>query len=184
MKPPAPSSDAFWILSWGYRDAGDATFSMIEVLKKDQPKAAAMLDAPREKAKNLRNAFLYAQGARYVKALKERGGWEAVNNAYRFPPETTADVLHTIEQGIPGTAMLSFAFLPEEERKQIARIWLSSMPNGEMGFRLNLQKDRTNSCGGFRKRASTCRATDGIDADNFTSHSCKTAGRSIEIDAL
>jgi len=35
-------------------------------------------------------------------------------------PPTTADVLHTIEQGIPGTAMLSFAFLPEEERKQIA----------------------------------------------------------------
>ncbi len=73
---------------------GDATYTMIEVLKKDQPKAAAMLDAPLEKAKNLRNAFLYAQGARYVRALKERGGWEAVNNAYRFPPESTADVLH------------------------------------------------------------------------------------------
>ena len=73
---------------------GDATYTMIEVLKKDQPKVGAMLDAPLEKAKNLRNAFLYAQGARYVKALKERGGWEAVNNAYRFPPESTADVLH------------------------------------------------------------------------------------------
>jgi len=35
-------------------------------------------------------------------------------------PPTTADVLRTIEQGVPGTAMLSFAFLPEEERKQIA----------------------------------------------------------------
>jgi uncharacterized iron-regulated protein len=73
---------------------GDATFTMIEVLKKDQPKVAAMLDAPLDKAKNLRHAFLYAQGARYVKALKERGGWEAVNNAYRFPPQSTAEVLH------------------------------------------------------------------------------------------
>jgi uncharacterized iron-regulated protein len=73
---------------------GDATYTMIEVLKKDQPKVAAILDSPLEKAKNLRNAFLYAQGARYVKALKDRGGWEAVNNAYRFPPESTADVLH------------------------------------------------------------------------------------------
>jgi len=73
---------------------GDATYTMIEVLKKDQPKVAAMLDAPLEKAKNLRNAFLYAQGARYVKALKEHGGWDAVNRAYRFPPESTADVLH------------------------------------------------------------------------------------------
>src|SRR5262249_55778652 len=55
---------------------GDATYTMIEVLKKDQPKVAMMLEAPLEKAKNLDNAFLYVQGARYVKALKERGGWE------------------------------------------------------------------------------------------------------------
>jgi uncharacterized iron-regulated protein len=73
---------------------GDATFTMIEVLKKDQPRVAAMLDAPLEKARNLQNAFLYAQGARYVKALKERGGWDAVNQRYKFPPESTADILH------------------------------------------------------------------------------------------
>ncbi|HBI43058.1 MAG TPA: hypothetical protein DDY78_09405 [Planctomycetales bacterium] len=73
---------------------GDATYTMIEVLKKDQPKVAAMLDAPLAKAKDVRKAFLYAGGARYVKALKDRGGWEAVNKAYRFPPESTADVLH------------------------------------------------------------------------------------------
>jgi len=35
-------------------------------------------------------------------------------------PPTTADVLRTIEHGIPGTAMISFAFLSEEERKEIA----------------------------------------------------------------
>ena len=35
-------------------------------------------------------------------------------------PPTTADILRTIQQGVPGTAMLSFAFLPEAERKQIA----------------------------------------------------------------
>jgi hypothetical protein len=29
MKPPGPSSDAFWILCWGYRDAGDATLAVI-----------------------------------------------------------------------------------------------------------------------------------------------------------
>ena len=57
---------------------GDATFTMIEVLKKDQPKVAAMLEVPLEKSRNLQNAFLYAQGARYVKALKERGGWATV----------------------------------------------------------------------------------------------------------
>ncbi|HLK09765.1 MAG TPA: c-type cytochrome [Candidatus Binatia bacterium] len=35
-------------------------------------------------------------------------------------PPTTADVLQTIARGIPGTAMPSFAFLPEAERRQIA----------------------------------------------------------------
>ncbi len=73
---------------------GDATYTMIEVLKKDQPKVTAMLDAPISKAKDVRKAFLYVGGARYVKALKERGGWDAVNRAYRFPPESTADILH------------------------------------------------------------------------------------------
>jgi cytochrome c oxidase cbb3-type subunit 2 len=35
-------------------------------------------------------------------------------------PPTTADILRTIERGIPGTAMPSFSFLPDEERRQIA----------------------------------------------------------------
>jgi cytochrome c oxidase cbb3-type subunit 2 len=35
-------------------------------------------------------------------------------------PPTTDDVLRTIERGIPGTAMPSFAFLPLEERRRIA----------------------------------------------------------------
>jgi uncharacterized iron-regulated protein len=73
---------------------GDATFTMIELVKKDQPRVTAMLDVPLAKARDLQNAFLYAQGARYVKALKEHGGWEAVNQRYKFPPDSTADILH------------------------------------------------------------------------------------------
>src|SRR5262245_4663393 len=94
---------------------GDATYTMIEVLKKDQPRAAAMLATPLEKARNLQNAFLYAQGARYVKALKERGGWQAVNFAYRFMPPSTAAVLHpegvkTIDLG-PGKTRGEYAII-------------------------------------------------------------------------
>ncbi len=87
-----PGSDAEAALSALIE--GDATYTMIEVLKKDQPRVAAMLDQPLEKSRNLRNAFLYAQGARFVKSLKERGGWAAVNRAYTFPPRTTASILH------------------------------------------------------------------------------------------
>jgi uncharacterized iron-regulated protein len=94
---------------------GDATYTMIEVLKKDQPRVAAMLDSPLEKARNLQKAFLYAQGARYVKALKERGGWQAVNFAYRFSPDSTAAVLHpkgvkTIDLG-PGTTRGEYSII-------------------------------------------------------------------------
>ena len=35
-------------------------------------------------------------------------------------PPATADLLHTIERGIPGTAMPPFAFLSSDERRQIA----------------------------------------------------------------
>ncbi len=73
---------------------GDATFTMIEILKKDQPKVTAMLDAPLDKAKDIQSAFLYAEGARYVQALKAKGGWAAVNFAYKLPPRSTAAILH------------------------------------------------------------------------------------------
>ena len=73
---------------------GDATYTMIEVLRKEQPKAAAMLDMPLEKAKHLQNAFLYGQGARYVKMLKDKGGWANVNAAYKFPPRSTASIFN------------------------------------------------------------------------------------------
>jgi uncharacterized iron-regulated protein len=94
---------------------GDATFTMIELLKKDQPRVTAMLDVPLEKAQNLQNAFLYGQGARYVKALKERGGWESVNARYKFPPQATADILHpdgapSIDLG-PGTTRGEFGLI-------------------------------------------------------------------------
>ena len=96
---------------------GDATYTMIEVLKKDQPKVAAMLDVPLEKAKNLHNAFLYAQGARYVKALKDRGGWASVNFAYKFPPHATASIFNgssiaSIDLG-PGATRGAYAVFKE-----------------------------------------------------------------------
>jgi uncharacterized iron-regulated protein len=73
---------------------GDATFTMIELLKKDQPRVTAMLDVDLAKARNLRHAFLYAQGARYVQALKKRGGWKAVDRRYLFAPRSSAEILH------------------------------------------------------------------------------------------
>ncbi len=124
---------------------GDATFTMIEVLKNEQPKVEAMLDAPLEKAKNLRNAFLYAQGARYVRALKEHGSWEAVNNAYRFPPESTADVLHpegvsTIDLG-PGEVVGELGWIGRLRESPATAPWSVEAASGWIG-------DRTVEYGG------------------------------------
>lgn len=110
---------------------GDATFTMIELLKKDQPKITAMLDTSLEKAKNVRNAFLYGIGARYVKGLKDKGGWASVNFRYKFPPQTTAAILNpgasTIDLG-PGRNIGAFgivqkyASVPDAKASAIAAV--------------------------------------------------------------
>jgi uncharacterized iron-regulated protein len=127
---------------------GDATFTMIEVLKKDQPRVAAMLDAPLEKARNLQNAFLYAQGARYVKALKERGGWQAVNSIYRFTPGSTAAVLHpkgvlTIDLG-PGKTRGEFGIIQMLAENPATAPLAVRTANGWMGDVAN-EKGQTKS---------------------------------------
>jgi uncharacterized iron-regulated protein len=80
---------------------GDATYTMIEVLQKEQPAVKRMLATTLEKSRNLRNAFLYGLGAKYVEALKKRGGWKLVNDRYRFAPTSTAVILHPDERIAP-----------------------------------------------------------------------------------
>jgi hypothetical protein len=40
------------------------------------------------------NRFPYLYGAKFVEVLYERGGWEAVDEAYENPPNTTEQVMH------------------------------------------------------------------------------------------
>lgn len=40
------------------------------------------------------NRFVYRYGVEFVKALYEQGGWEAVNEAYANPPNTTEQIMH------------------------------------------------------------------------------------------
>src|SRR5262249_34359433 len=80
---------------------GDATLTMIELLKNEQPHVTKMLATDLARAKNLQNAFLYGQGARWVQALVKRGGWKAVDQRYRFPPTSTAVILHPGERVAP-----------------------------------------------------------------------------------
>jgi len=103
-----------------------------------------MLDVPLEKAKNLHNAFLYAQGARYVKALKDRGGWANVNFAYKFPPSNTASIFNlrsvsSIDLG-SGTTRGSYAIFKELVETAAARPHALKAAQGWRGDRVLEQK--------------------------------------------
>jgi uncharacterized iron-regulated protein len=80
---------------------GDATLTMIELLQKEQPHVTKMLATDLSKAKNLRNAFLYGQGTRFVQEIRKKGGWKAVDMRYRFTPTSTAAILHPNERITP-----------------------------------------------------------------------------------
>ena len=73
---------------------GDATYTMIEVLQKEQPAVLFMLRTTLEKAKNLRNAFLYGLGAKYVQALKKL----TRDVMPKGPLETVAEVRRLLDQ--------------------------------------------------------------------------------------
>src|SRR5262249_17612467 len=68
---------------------GHAIYTAAQVLKKDTP-ADKDVDAALEKAKSAEKAFLQIQSARFVKAIKDKGGWKAVDFLLRNPPRTTA----------------------------------------------------------------------------------------------
>ena len=127
---------------------GDATYTMIEVLRKEQPHVEKMLETTLDKARNLRNAFLYGIGARYVQTLKKRGGWEAVNLRYRFTPTSTAAILHP-EQRItavnlgPGKRVGEFGLIQLLASQPATRSRAVEAANGWRGDRLVEDKGGT-----------------------------------------
>jgi uncharacterized iron-regulated protein len=138
LHPPDFGSDAE--LARAALIEGDATFTMIEVLKKDQPKVTAMLETSLENAKNLRNSFLYGAGARYVKGLKDKGGWAAVNARYKFPPRTTSAILSpdgasTIDLG-PGRSVGAFGIILKCAENPEAKSLAIAAVNGLIGDRI------------------------------------------------
>ena len=50
------------------------------------------------------NFFPYDQGKTFVNAVYQNGGWPTVNNAYKNPPNTTAQILHPAEYFANDTA--------------------------------------------------------------------------------
>lgn len=68
---------------------GHASYVASEVLKKPAP-SDKDIDAALTKAKSAEQAFLQIQAARFVKAIKDKGGWKSVDFLFHNPPRTTA----------------------------------------------------------------------------------------------
>jgi hypothetical protein len=85
---------------------GDATFTMQRYLAQrltpaEQASAGLAAAADRTPIRDAAPAviresmlFPYQEGLRFVSILYQRGGWAAVNRAYRDPPTTTEQLLH------------------------------------------------------------------------------------------
>jgi hypothetical protein len=56
-------------------------------------------------------AFVYEQGAQFVKALHQRGGWEAVDQALENLPASTEQILHP-EKYLAGEAPITVTAVP------------------------------------------------------------------------
>lgn len=80
--------------------------------------------------------FVYRKGAAFVRALMARGGWDAVNAAYRSPPQSSEQVLHPdkyLAHEAPAPVVLGDASLGTEWRLVREDIL------GELGLQLMLR---------------------------------------------
>lgn len=157
---------------------GDATLVSIEMLQKEQPFMAKMLETKLEKAKNLQNAFLYGVGARWVKSMKDKGGWEAVNRRYQFMPMSTATVLHPgefispVRLG-PGRTVGEFGLLKLFHDNKATAARCVELASGWRGDRLIREGDSTGwavafasepGATAFREALTTVRKSQGSKA--------------------
>jgi PGF-CTERM protein len=51
----------------------------------------------------------YSDGPKFVRGIQDEGGWEAVNDVYENPPETTEQVIHPEKYPDEGASDISFA---------------------------------------------------------------------------
>jgi hypothetical protein len=130
---------------------GDATSSMLEpILAKsgmsvldipdDQTEklilGAAASAGPKTTPSIMQRSLVapYATGLRFVNALRRKGGWDAVNEAWKAPPTTSEQILHTDkykahEPPIPVRALTATALGAGFEKKD-------EDVSGELGFAL------------------------------------------------
>lgn len=134
-------------------------------------RAMMMMQAvPRYLSDNL--MFSYIDGFDFVLALKQRGGWEAVNKAYADPPRSTEQILHPEkylgERDLPVNVQIP-------ECADLLADWETIEENtlGEFNIRLLLD--------GYLAEQAAIRASAGWGGDRFALYRHKTSGQLLLI---
>jgi hypothetical protein len=73
---------------------GEAMLAVSELLDYDFEQHAVLPATGPLDPERFEKIFHYGAGLRFVRALRDAGGWERVDAAFRDPPQRTADILH------------------------------------------------------------------------------------------
>jgi len=73
---------------------GEAMLAVSELMNYDFLSHARLPEAGPISEDAFRNIFLYGEGLRFIQAIREDGGWAAVDRAFQDPPQSTALILN------------------------------------------------------------------------------------------
>ena len=99
-------------------------------LAKYEPQSQALPDAAAPLYLTRDVAFVYEQGAKFVDALYQRGGWTAVNKALENLPDSTEQILH-LEKYLAGEKPITLTTAPLTSTLGEPWVLLSSDALGE-----------------------------------------------------
>lgn len=80
---------------------GEAMLAVSELMDYDFEQHAHLEAAGPVDRERFEKIYQYGAGLRFVRALRERGGWEAVAEAYRNPPVSSSEILHPERYPLP-----------------------------------------------------------------------------------
>lgn len=118
---------------------GEAMLAVAELMDYDFEQHTALPTEGELDEARFEKIFHYGAGLRFVRALRDAGGWGQVDAAFRTPPRTTAEILHP-DRYLAGMAREDLGGLPTpecvcSEEHQDARVL------GEYGLSLFLARD-------------------------------------------
>jgi len=84
---------------------GEAMLAVSEIMEHDIEQYMVLpIEGELQRAR-FEKIYQYGMGLRFVKALRERGGWAAVDQAWKAPPRSSAEIFHPERYPMPAQAI-------------------------------------------------------------------------------